>query len=163
MEMIEMTKNDLGKDVRNKMVGILNANLADAIDMTLQAKQAHWNVKGPSFFQLHELFDKVYEEATGWVDLLAERAVQLGGVADGRLQNAAQHSRLPQYGRDLLSGNDHVDALSGSLAVFCRAVRQGIESADKAGDAGTADLFTEISRGADKMLWFVEAQLHADR
>jgi starvation-inducible DNA-binding protein len=163
MGTIELTKNDLEKNTRMTMVGILNDNLADAIDMTLQAKQAHWNVKGPGFFQLHELFDRVYEEATGWVDLMAERAVQLGGVADGTLQTTAQRSRLPQYGRDLLSGNDHVDALSGSLAVFCKLVRESIESADKVGDAGTADLFTEISRGADKMLWFVEAHLHTDR
>ena len=97
------------------------------------------------------------------MDLLAERAVQLGGFADGTLHTTAQRSRLPQYAGDLRSGNDHVDALSGSLAAFCKLVRANIESADKAGDAGTADLFTEILRGADKMLWFVEAHLHADR
>lgn len=163
MQATESTKIDLNPNTRNTMVGLLNEVLADATDMALQAKQAHWNVKGPSFFQLHELFDKVYADATGWVDLVAERAVQLGGVADGTLQNAAQKTRLPRYNTELRAGNDHVEAIAGSLATFCKAVRAAIDAADKAGDAGTADLFTEVSRDADKMLWFVEAHLHADR
>lgn len=157
------TKNDLPQGTRETVAEVLNANLANAIDLTLQAKQAHWNVKGPDFIQLHELFDQVYEEATGWVDLIAERAVQLGGIAEGTLEAVTRQTKLRRYGLELSSGAEHVDALSSSLAAFGRSVRGAIEKSEKAGDAGTADLFTEVSRGADKMLWFVESHLHTDR
>lgn len=157
------TKNDLNDGIRQQMVGLLNANLADAIHLSLQAKQAHWNVKGPSFFQLHELFDKVYEASGEWVDVIAERAVILGGVADGTLKTVSAKTRLPGYDVDLSDGKDHVDALSGALSAFGKIVREAIDAADDAGDADTADLFTEVSRGVDKMTWFVEAHLHAER
>ena len=94
---------------------------------------------------------------------MAERAVQLGGVADGTLKGTSNRSKLPHYALEVAAGNDHVEALSGSLAAFCASVRGAINAAEGAGDAGTADLFTEVSRGADKLLWFVEAHLHADR
>ena len=151
------TKNDLPEKTRTEVGALLNANLANAIHLTLQAKQAHWNVKGPSFFQLHELFDKVYEESGEWVDMLAERAVQLGGVAEGTLDLVSERSQLAPYGLELASGRDHVEALSGALSVFGESIRAAISAADKAGDEDSADLFTEISRGSDKMLWFVEA------
>jgi starvation-inducible DNA-binding protein len=157
------TKNDLAKGTREKMADLLNANLADAIDLALQAKQAHWNVKGPSFIALHELFDKVRDEVDEWVDLIAERAVILGGVADGTLLTVSQKTRLPAYGVKLGDGRAHVEALSDALAGFGKTIREAIEIAASAGDADTADLFTEVSRGADKMLWFVEAHLHAER
>jgi starvation-inducible DNA-binding protein len=157
------TKNDLPEKTRKEVIGLLNANLAHGIDLALQAKQAHWNVKGPSFESLHELFDEVHEQAGGWADLIAERAVQLGGVAEGTLGVVSERTGLPEYGLDLADGRAHVEALSGALAAFGKSVRRAIDVAAGAGDAGTADLFTEVSRGADKMLWFVEAHLHADR
>src|SRR5687767_8759711 len=112
------TKNDLGEGVRKAMVTLLNDNLASAVHLALQAKQAHWNVKGPSFLSLHELFDKVYDEATEWVDTIAERAVQLGGVAEATLETVQKRTKLPEYGLDVFDGRAHVDALSRSLAVF---------------------------------------------
>lgn len=157
------TKNDLSEDTREEIAGLLNENLADAIHMALQSKQAHWNVKGPSFIALHELFDKLYDEASDWVDLIAERAVALGGVADGTLKGISGKTRLPDYGLDLSSGADHLEALSGSLASFGQSIRKAIDTADEAGDADTADLFTEVSRGADKMLWFLESHLQSGR
>ena len=157
------TKNDLSESTRSEAIGLLNANLASGIDLALQAKQAHWNVKGPSFFQLHELFDQVYEAASGWVDLVAERAVQLGGVAEGTLASVSERTTLSDYGLDLSSGKDHLEALAGALAKFGKSIRLAISKADKAGDADTADLFTEVSRGADKMLWFLESHLQDDR
>jgi starvation-inducible DNA-binding protein len=157
------TKNDLPKGTREKVVALLNENLADSIHMVLQAKQAHWNVKGPSFIALHELFDKVYEEATEWVDLLAERAVMLGGVAEGTLNAVNEKTRLPHYSPKLSEGKAHVEALSDTLSAFGKTIRESIDTATKEGDADTADLFTEISRGVDKMLWFLEAHLHAER
>ena len=142
------------------MVDLLQHLLADSIDLQLQAKQAHWNVKGPNFIALHELFDKVAGEAAVWVDDTAERLVSLGGTADGRAATIAASSTLGPYPLEIRSGEDHVAALSSALAAYGKAVRGAIDTADSAGDADTADLFTEISRGVDQHLWFVEAHNH---
>lgn len=152
------SKIDLSPDIRAKVTPLIAAALADATDLMLQAKQAHWNVKGPAFIALHELFDKVSEEAEEYVDMLAERIVQFGGIAEGTLRVAAAKSRLREYPLTITSGSEHVAALSDALATFGKHVRRAID--ESAGDAGTADLFTEISRGVDKLLWFVEAHAH---
>jgi starvation-inducible DNA-binding protein len=157
------TKIDLVAPVRERIIDLLGANLVDAIHLALQAKQAHWNVKGPQFFPLHELFDKLYEEATEWGDLIAERVVQFGGVADGTLSTVAAASRLAGYRLDLADGRDHLEAITASVAAFGKSVREAIDGAAGAGDAGTADLFTEISRASDKILWLLEAHLQAER
>jgi len=157
------TKNDLSEGTRSKIVELCNARLADAIDLQTQCKQAHWNVKGPSFIALHELFDKVNEDAEEYVDLIAERVVQLGGVAEGTARSVAKRSSLAEYGAKGAGGRDHVEALSSALAAFGKGARAAINQADDAGDADTADIFTEISRGTDKWLWFVEAHLQAER
>jgi starvation-inducible DNA-binding protein len=151
------TRNDLPADARAEMVEALNARLADAIDLMLQAKQAHWNVRGPNFKGLHGLFDEVSEAAEGWADLLAERAVQLGGTALGTARAAASRSTLGEYPAGARSGEEHVSAMTGALAHFCKKARASIEDATDALDAGTADLFTGVSREADKLLWMVEA------
>jgi starvation-inducible DNA-binding protein len=151
------TKNDLPKEAREKLIGILNARLADAADLKSQAKQAHWNVKGVNFFQLHELFDNVATEAEAYTDLIAERATALGGTALGTIRTAAQNSTLSEYPLEITDGADHVDALSTTLADFGKKVRENIGETDELGDQDTADLFTEVSRGVDKLLWFVEA------
>ncbi len=163
MKKLHPTKNDLPETTRERCVALLNENLASAIDLSLQAKQAHWNVKGPHFLQLHELFDKLYEEAGGWVDDLAERIVQLGGTAEGTLSVVSERTKLLAYGLDITAGRDHLDAIGRALSVFAKSVRDGIDHASEARDADTADLFTEISRDADKMLWFVESHLAGDR
>jgi starvation-inducible DNA-binding protein len=155
------TRNDLPEPLRSDVIELLSIPLADAIDLQTQAKQAHWNVKGPSFFALHELFDRVAAEAGTYADLLAERVVQLGGVAAGTARAVAARSGLPEYPLDILSGVDHVRALSAALASFGARVRRAIDAATLVGDQGSADIFTEISRGSDKLLWFVEAHGHA--
>jgi len=157
------TKNDLPADLRGKMIALLNARLADSIDLQTQCKQAHWNVKGPDFIALHELFDKINEDVEEYVDLLAERAVQLGGTAEGTIQAVIKRTSLKEYGTKGGSGHDHVQALSNALAAYGKLVREAIDSTDKAGDKDTADIFTETSRGTDKWLWFVEAHLQAER
>lgn len=151
------TKNGLPEKTRRTMIDLLNQNLADILDLQLQAKQAHWNVKGPSFFSLHELFDKAAEELEGFADDIAERAVALGGTAFGTARIAANRSRLSEYPHDISSGGEHVEALTSALATFGKSVRAAIETAAETGDADTSDLFTEVSRGLDKLLWFVEA------
>jgi starvation-inducible DNA-binding protein len=155
------TKNDLSKENREKLVELLNARLADATDLKSQAKQAHWNVKGIHFFQLHELFDQVATAAEAHTDLIAERATALGGTALGTIRVAAQNSSLSEYPIEITEGRDHVDALSTALADFGKKVRAGIDEAGKLDDQDTADLFTEISREIDKLLWFVEAHIQA--
>ena len=153
------TKNDLSEGTRREMIELCNARLADAIDLQTQTKQAHWNVKGPHFIALHELFDKVNEDVEAYVDLIAERAVQLGGTVDATVRSVAARSTLAQYPLNAVTGRQHVDALSSALAWFGRVIRAAIADSDRAGDADTNDIFIEISRGVDKWLWMVEAHL----
>lgn len=159
---LHQTKNDLNEQIRRAMIELLNQQLADALDLGLQAKQAHWNVKGPHFIGLHELFDKAAEELEEFIDGIAERAVELGGVALGTAQIISKHSRLPAYPLDLASGKGHVVTLSSALAAFGATTRAAIDAAGKARDSDTADLFTEVSRGVDKVLWMIEAHTQAD-
>jgi len=156
------TKNDLPSVKRIALAKLLNAALADLIDLQLQAKQAHWNVKGPHFIGLHELFDSVYEEVSEYVDTVAERAVAIGGTAEGTIDVVGKRTKLDAYPTDITSGQDHVNALSSALAGVGKTVRAAIDRSNELGDADTADLFTEVSRGIDKKLWFVEAHLQGD-
>ena len=151
------SKISLPEATRREMATLLNARLADAIDLSTQMKQAHWNVKGPSFIALHELFDTIHGEVLTHVDNLAERIVTMGGVACGTAVVAAHQSGLPNYPLDIVSGNDHVEAVSVALAAFGGAIRRAIATAGAVGDADTEDLFVEISRAMDKALWLVEA------
>lgn len=151
------TKNDLPEGARREVVALLNQRLADCIDLQTQSKQAHWNVKGASFIALHKLFDEINAAVAEYADLLAERVVQLGGIAEGTVGVVAERSTLVDYPIGLSTGAEHVAALSDALATFGRTVRVGIEEMNELEDAGSADILTEISRGVDKWLWFVEA------
>jgi starvation-inducible DNA-binding protein len=153
------TKNDLPAETRAKVAELLNRRLADCIDLQTQCKQAHWNVKGPQFIGLHKLFDDINEDVEEYVDLLAERVVQLGGVAEGTARTVAGRTTIPEYPLNIASGQEHVDALSTALAAFGGSARQGIEDTDELKDADSMDILTEVSRGVDKWLWFVEAHL----
>jgi len=157
------TLNDLPKAARSELAALMNQRLADATDLQTQMKQAHWNVKGPSFIALHKLFDEIYEAVGEYVDLIAERIVQLGGVAEGTARVAAARSRLAEYPHDIADGSAHVEAVSKALAAFGQEARHTIDEASELNDADTADIFTEISRGIDKWLWFVEAHAQASR
>ena len=157
------TENDLPKPARTELIALINQRLADIVDLQMQLKQAHWNVKGPHFIGLHELFDKIAEEVESYVDMTAERIVQLGGIAQGTVRVAAARSRLEEYPLAIADGMAHVEAVARALSTFGREARLTIDEADKLGDADTADLFTEISRGVDKWLWFVEAHTQAPK
>ncbi len=156
------TRNDLPEAMRRQMIDLCNARLAEAIDLQTQTKQAHWNVKGPDFIALHELFDKVNEDVEDYVDLLAERAVQLGGATEGTARSVAKRSTLADYPLKSGTGKQHVDALSSALAAFGKLIRGAIEQSDRVGDKDTNDIFIEISRGVDKWLWMVEAHLQPE-
>jgi starvation-inducible DNA-binding protein len=151
------TENDISEGCRAQLTVLLNQRLASAVDLQMQMKQAHWNVKGPNFIGLHELFDKVGEAVESYVDLIAERVVQLGGIAEGTVRVAVSRTRLPEYSLEIADGMAHVEAVARALSTFGEEVRSTIDEANGLEDAGTADLFTEVSRGIDKWLWFVEA------
>ena len=153
------TRIDLSADIRQEVVESLSQTLAASLDLKTQVKQAHWNVKGLDFYQLHLLFDEMAGELEEFVDLVAERITALGGTAMGTARIAAAQSFLPEYPYEIASGIEHVTALAERYAQFAAHLRSGIEQTDSLGDADTADLYTEVSRAIDKRLWFLEAHL----
>jgi starvation-inducible DNA-binding protein len=151
------TRNTLSENIRTQAVDLLNKHVAAAIDLHAQVKQAHWNVRGPGFIAIHELFDKVAADVEDYSDLLAERARALGGEARGTVQVAAERSFLVPYPLGVADVAQHVFAVAGALAAFGQSARDAIDEASKFGDADTADVLTEVSRGIDQQLWFVES------
>ena len=149
-------KKALPEEQQTKMIELLNRRLANAIDLQLQSRQAYWNVKGPHFMALRELFDKIAGEVEGYANLIAEHIVQLDGMAEGTAHAIASRSSLDRYLLATADGNGHIDALSKTLTDFGRHVRYASEQATELKDADTAAIFTEIARGIDKWLWFVE-------
>lgn len=158
---LHTTRIDLSAETRMPIVARLNQTLACTLDLKTQVKQAHWNVKGMDFYQLHELFDELATELEEFTDLFAERITALGGTALGTVRIAAQESTLPELPSDILGGKDFVTALADRFAPYAKLLREGISETDELGDADTADLYTEVSRVIDKRLWFLEAHLQA--
>jgi starvation-inducible DNA-binding protein len=152
------TRIDLKPAVREQMIDLLNQQLADTFDLFSQTKQAHWNVKGLQFFQLHELYDRLAGELVEHVDTLAERATALGGAAAGTARMAADATRLPEYPL-VVNGEESIKALVERFALVAASTREAIDTAAEAGDQSTADLFTEISRNLDKSIYFLESHL----
>jgi starvation-inducible DNA-binding protein len=153
------THNTLSQNIRTQSVELLNRHLAAAIDLHGQLKQAHWNVRGPSFIGVHALFDKVAGEAESYSDLIAERAAGLGGAAEGTVQVASERSFLIPYPLRIADENQHIFAVAATLAAFGQSARDAIGQSETVGDADTADLFTAISRGVDHQLWLVESHV----
>ena len=149
------TRNN--QNAKGVAVALLQARLADAIDMALITKQAHWNLKGPQFIGVHLMLDTFREEQDEFVDTMAERITQLGGTARGTTQEVASTTKLPAYPLDIYQVSDHIHALIERYALVANAIRANIDEVDEAGDPDTADIFTEVSRGIDKQLWFLEA------
>jgi starvation-inducible DNA-binding protein len=153
------TRNNLDSNAKKVAIEILNERLADAIDLALITKQAHWNLKGPRFIMIHLMLDGFRDQIDEHVDVIAERAVQLGGTALGTSQIVAGRSKLPPYPTDIYKVEDHLAALIERYALVANAVRKAIDDTDEAGDADTADIFTGMSRELDKDLWFLEAHV----
>ena len=153
------TRIDLSADLRDRVAGLLNQTLAATIDLKTQTKQAHWNVKGMNFYQLHLLFDEMATELEEYTDMVAERITALASVAMGTARIAAADSILPEYDFSAVTGAEHVAALADRYALYAKHLREAIDATDEMGDADTADLYTEISRTIDKRLWFLEAHL----
>ena len=154
------TRNALESNAKTTSISLLNARLADGIDLSLATKQAHWNLKGPQFIGIHLMLDGFRTEQDEWNDTMAERAVQLGGTALGTTQIVAGATKLPPYPTDTYAVADHLAALIDRYRpITATRLRSSIDEADDAGDADTADVFTEVSRGIDKQLWFLEAHV----
>jgi starvation-inducible DNA-binding protein len=153
------TRIDLPAEVRRRVIALLNQQLADTADLRLQTKHAHWNVKGPNFIALHKLFDELVDELDEYVDEIAERATALGGVVAGTARSVAANSRLPEFAGDTIQEKAVVMALADRFAHLAKTTRNAIDESDELGDQGTVDLFTQVSRGLDKSLWFLEAHL----
>lgn len=149
----------LKSNTKSAMIDLLNARLADAIDLALITKQAHWNLKGPTFIAVHEFLDEVRDELDEHVDIIAERVAQLDGIALGTLQTAGKASKLAPYPTDIRKIEDHLNALVERYGALSKSTREAIDTADEAGDAGTADIFTAFSRTLDKNLWFLKSHL----
>ncbi len=153
------TTNDTESNTKATVIPMLNARLADGIDLALATKQAHWNVKGPQFMQVHLMLDTLRTDLDTYNDTMAERVAQLGGAALGTTQTTAKSTKLPPYPTDISAIEDHLKAMVERTGMVANAVRKNIDEADDAGDADTADVFTEVSRGLDKWLWFLESHL----
>ena len=157
--MPESFAGGLEAQTRTRVVGTLNALLADTIALTLATKEAHWNLKGPGFIGVHELLDDVADRLRDGADAIAERAVVLGGLARGTLEAVAGMSRVEPYPSEAVEIRDHLQALRERFEAVGARVREGIDEADEAGDADTADVLTEVSRQIDKDAWFIGANL----
>ncbi|WP_310322836.1 DNA starvation/stationary phase protection protein Dps [Aminobacter aminovorans] len=153
------TRNDLKSNAKKVSIELLNARLADAIDLALITKQAHWNVKGPHFIAIHEMLDGFRKDLDEHVDTVAERVAQLGGAALGTSQVVVEASKLKPYPTDIAKTRDHIAALIDRYADAAKSVRSAIDEAGEAGDTDTADIFTAYSRTLDKSLWFLEAHI----
>lgn len=158
-KIVRSSKVDLASNTKSEIAGLLNARLADGIDLALLTKQAHWNLKGPGFIGVHQMLDGFRRELDDHVDTVAERIAQLGGIAFGTVQTTAAATSLEPYPTEIVSVRDHLDALIARYAETANLVREAIDASDEAGDAGTADLLTAYSRMLDKALWFLQSSL----
>ncbi len=153
------TRNDIPASARNECCKLLNTTLAATLDLWTQLKQAHWNVKGPNFYQLHLLFDELATTVYEYIDMVAERITALSGVANGTARQSASNSFLPEYPAIPITEKDHLKALADRLAAYGKHIRTSIEKTDELGDQATNDLYVEIARTIDAKLWFIEAHL----
>lgn len=153
------TRIDVDEDVREKMIMLLNQQLADLVDLKSQTKQAHWNVRGPHFIAYHKMFDELAAQLDVPIDDTAERVGTLGGRAEGTARMAAGRSRLVDWNPDLSGGEEVVGVIADRFSYVAAYTRKAIERASDLGDEVSADLLTETSRSLDKALWFLEAHL----
>lgn len=156
---VKASRVALSSNTKSEIAGILNARLADGIDLALATKQAHWNLKGPGFIGVHLMLDGFRDELDVHVDTIAERIAQLGGIALGTTQATAEASSLSPYPTGIVSVQDHLKALIERYAATANSVREAIDASEEAGDADSADMLTAYSRMLDKSLWFLQSNL----
>ena len=160
-ELMLRTSIDLPEEARQQMAALLNEQLADMFDLFSQTKQAHWNVKGAQFIQLHKLYDELAEALLAHIDLIAERVTALGGAATGTTRMAAAATRLKEFSRGPVGSMESVHMLVERYALVAKSTREAVDRAEEAKDQGTMDIFVEVSRDLDKYLWFLEAHIQS--
>ncbi|MBA3542227.1 MAG: DNA starvation/stationary phase protection protein Dps [Deltaproteobacteria bacterium] len=149
----------LPEAARTAIARTLNQRLADGLDLHSQIKVAHWNIKGPQFPALHPLFEEFAIQLAVHNDALAERAVTLGGIANGTARHVAKASRLPEYPADTVRDLDHVKLLAERIESYLAGVHESRGVAEKAGDIDTVDLLTAVVTEFEKNAWFLRATL----
>lgn len=156
--MATKTKTAAITGTRNaEIIADLNGVLADLIDLSISAKQAHWNVHGPNFQGLHELFDIVTDETRLHYDEVAERVMALGGTAHGTLQDISKSSRLGAFPTDEKKWDVLAKAMHERLTTVCGTLRELAAATED--DLGTQDLYIEVIRGLEKRAWMIEAHV----
>ncbi|MBE0443226.1 MAG: DNA starvation/stationary phase protection protein Dps [Psychrobacter sp.] len=155
--MRERYASGISDETASEMVKLLNANLANVIDLTLDGKQCHWNLQGKGFIGVHQLLDETSERILEVSDTIAERIVILGGQPNGLASRVVKESILDDYPTDITEVNQHVRELTSRYKKVAETLRKAIATAGDAGDEDTADLFTEASRIIDKDAWFIGA------
>lgn len=143
---------------REKVVGILNALLADEVVLYVKTRNFHWNVEGPSFSEHHKFFESQYEALDEIMDDVAERARALDGRAAGSLAEFLKLARLKEA-KSGLSGEEMIAALLADHEAVVRQLRSDVEAAGAAGDAGTNDFLTGLIESHEKMAWMLRAYL----
>lgn len=156
---MKKSKNSSSSKPKNKLIDVLNSVLAEAIDLQMQCRQAHWNVRGKNFIALHEFFGRLYTELSVDIDEIAERTAGLGGTAYGSKEEVSGVSGLPKYPVDISSGSDHIQNLAKSFAAHSKSLKKAIEEADDADDDVTEDLLTTICGNMEKRLWLIESHI----
>jgi starvation-inducible DNA-binding protein len=149
-------RQNLPEPTRHQVVGSFNWALANVIHLGFHLRMAHWNIKGASFGPLHDLFGQIYEAIGCWTDVVAERVVQLGGTAMGSIDDVKGKSTLPVYPH-VTAQTDHVSAVAESLRKFTAVFADVMATCNRVDDQVSLDIATEISRAADKWLWFVDS------
>lgn len=156
---LDPTRSHFQEEVRASSVAALNRCLADATVVHSQLKFAHWNVKGPDFYQLHGLFDDLAATLEAHVDAMAERAVALGGQALGTVRLAAHSSEVPAISTRDVDAPAMVEQVADNLAPLDATLFEEIRAAEGRDDLATADLLSEVSRDVTAALGFLEAHL----
>jgi starvation-inducible DNA-binding protein len=135
----------------------LNQNLVGLTDLATAYKQAHWNVVGIDFAQLHVVFDQLADQTRDFVDLIAERAVAIGGVARGTIQAAVEHSTLPAFPLEERDEVRLLEELVRRTDVLAADLRGTTD--ESAADAATQDIYIEVVRGIEKQRWTLQSHL----
>ena len=150
----------LEEPVRLEMTEQLNQLLADTITLRDLYKKSHWQVAGPTFYQLHLLFDKHYEEQNELVDTIAERIQLLGGISIAMAADVAETTRIPRPPKGREEVPVQLSRLLDAHQVIVEHCRELAERADKLGDAGTNDLVvSDVLRANELQVWFVSEHL----